>query len=165
MKILEQWRTLDRFAGYYEASNLGRIRRARPGHSTSVGKILRPSRDRQGYCHIVLSIERQDFGELVHTLVAEVFIGPRPEGKEVNHKNAKKDDNRAVNLEYVTPLQNLFHARKLGLRKTRLTWEDILYIRREHKPRRRGYGCYVLAKKFGVAPETIRNVINRRTWI
>ena len=38
----------------------------------------------------------------VHQLVAEAFIGPRPDGLVVDHINSDPCDNRAVNLRYVT---------------------------------------------------------------
>jgi len=42
----------------------------------------------------------------VHRIVAEVFIGPCPEGYVVDHLNREKLDNRVENLEYVTPSEN-----------------------------------------------------------
>jgi hypothetical protein len=56
-------------------------------------------------------------------LVAENFIGKRPKGYEINHKDGKKSNNRLNNLEWVTPKENYHHAVKLGLmphRKTRI---------------------------------------------
>lgn len=42
----------------------------------------------------------------VHQLVAEAFLGPRPEGMEVCHNNGQAHDNRAVNLRYDTHSNN-----------------------------------------------------------
>lgn len=38
--------------------------------------------------------------------------GPIPEGKEINHINHKRDDDRITNLELVTLMQNRHYARK-----------------------------------------------------
>lgn len=46
----------------------------------------------------------------VHQLVAAAFIGPKPKGKEVNHKDGNKKNNRADNLEYCTRSENILHS-------------------------------------------------------
>lgn len=48
---------------------------------------------------------------MVHRLVALVAFGPRPVGKQINHKNSNRTDNRSANLEYVTQSENMKHAR------------------------------------------------------
>ncbi len=43
----------------------------------------------------------------VHQIVAKVFIGPKPKGLEVMHKDETKDNNRVTNLKYGTHSENL----------------------------------------------------------
>jgi hypothetical protein len=43
----------------------------------------------------------------VHALVAKTFIGKKPKGKEVLHKNHKPEDNRPSNLKYGTRSENV----------------------------------------------------------
>lgn len=45
----------------------------------------------------------------VHHLVAEAFIGPRPEGKVVSHLDGDVTNNGVENLSYVTPSENEQH--------------------------------------------------------
>lgn len=52
---------------------------------------------------------------LVHTLVAEAFIGPKPPGYQVNHKDGNVKNNNYTNLEYCTPKENIRHAIETGL--------------------------------------------------
>lgn len=42
----------------------------------------------------------------VHILVAYAFIGPRPEGYDVNHKDHNHDNNEIFNIEYLTIHEN-----------------------------------------------------------
>ena len=52
---------------------------------------------------------------LVHRLVAQAFL-PNPNKLPcVNHKNRKTDDNRVLNLEWVTVSKNNKHAREYPL--------------------------------------------------
>lgn len=43
---------------------------------------------------------------MVHRLVAEAFIGPCPEGCEVDHINRNRSDNRVENLRYISHKEN-----------------------------------------------------------
>ena len=44
------------------------------------------------------------------------FIGQYPKGKQINHKDTNKQNNRLDNLEYCTPKENTQHAYDNGLR-------------------------------------------------
>jgi hypothetical protein len=115
----EQWKPIPDWS-YYEASSLGRIRRAVPGRKTFVGKILSPKTMNSGY----LTVQLYRAGEsgyqrrtmLIHRLIATTFIGDRPEGTEINHKDGNKFDSRLSNLEYVTRKVHIERTRQLALR-------------------------------------------------
>ena len=63
-----------------------------------------------GYAVVVLKTGRKWKSKLVHRLVCEAFLGPIPDGMQVNHKNCKKMDSRLKNLEIVTPSENCRHS-------------------------------------------------------
>ena len=59
--------------------------------------------------------------KLVHRLLLEAFRkhDPSPDQIYVNHRNGERSDNRVVNLEYVSPSENIQHAHDTGLSSSR----------------------------------------------
>ena len=55
----------------------------------------------------------------VHCLVWEAFVGEIPNGMQINHIDGDKHNNTLENLELVTPKENIQHAWKTGLCKSR----------------------------------------------
>src|SRR5271166_6551030 len=51
---------------------------------------------------------------MVHTLMLETFVGPRPEGTHGCHRDDNPDNNRLDNLYWGTPRQNVGDAIKSG---------------------------------------------------
>lgn len=126
--------------GLYEVSSLGRVRRAAPGRCTWVGRELKAQLIPNGYMHIMPVVDGKNRNAYVHQLVAEAFLGPCPDGYEVNHIDADKTNNRADNLEYVTRQGNVQHAIAHGLmpqsvpkpRQPKVRKERRIYRGEEH---------------------------------
>ena len=165
----EEWRSVIGYEGWYEVSNLARVKRVRAGKGTVAGYKLRPALMQIGY-HIVClsknsSIER--YKKYVHHLVAEAFIGPRPSGYQINHIDGNKANSLPSNLEYITVTENARHAQRIGLcprgsqmHGAKLTDRDVRVIRRLHfKVTERE-----LAKWFRVSPATVGKIQTRHTW-
>ena len=73
---------------------------------TKKGLKLKPDKTRNGYLRVSLSNETTKHKRFsIHRLVAEAFI------PQVDHKNEIKTDNRAENLRWSTPLNNLNHSK------------------------------------------------------
>jgi len=83
-----------------------------PGYSVTAegtvygpdGNTLSPRKDSDGYERVDLRLEGKRFTRFVHTLVEKAFGG---NGKEVDHKNNDRTDNRASNLETVSHSENM----------------------------------------------------------
>lgn len=115
--MTEEWLPVRGYEGLYEVSNLGRIRsyhkwRGRGGIVPQLRKLYPQPK---GYLQINLSKDGHQKWLLVHVLVAEAFIGPRPEGLEIDHIDTNKGNARVDNLEYVTRSENHRRAYRMGL--------------------------------------------------
>jgi NUMOD4 motif/HNH endonuclease len=113
---VEVWKVIPSFTNY-EASSFGRIR------NIKTHKIIKCYIN-DGYCNLKLYCEKKGRPCKLHRIIAETFI-PNPEGlTTVNHKNKNKTDNRVVNLEWMTALeqnqhktQNNFNPKAISTRK------------------------------------------------
>ena len=94
--IIEEWRWIEGYDNY-EVSSLGRVR---------VRKMLKPS-ETNGYQYVGLSQDGIQKHHLIHVLVAEAFIGPRPEGMDCCHLDGNRDNNSLENLEWNTRSKNI----------------------------------------------------------
>jgi hypothetical protein len=118
----EEWRDVVGYEGYYQVSNLGRVRSldrilvSRDGRRKRYkGKVLKPRLSNRGYVEV--SLPRKSGGNSrhrVHRLVAEAFLEPDPTRPQVDHINAIRTDNRVENLRWTTPSENLQYARDSG---------------------------------------------------
>ncbi|MFA6981739.1 MAG: NUMOD4 motif-containing HNH endonuclease [Patescibacteria group bacterium] len=100
----EEWKSIDGWPGYL-VSNHGRV-------AGRCVEILKPQyRERGGYYPFV-DLRKVENGVHmrrcvnIHTLVAEAFLGPRPEDRVVHHKDGNRDNSHIDNLEYVTVAEN-----------------------------------------------------------
>ena len=109
---METWKTV--LDGTYEVSDMGNVRRAIPGISTFIGRPVRGIVSPGGYVQVSLSCSGKKIKRVyVHQLVLLAFVGERPLGHVVNHKDLDKSNNQLSNLEYTTSRENNNHAIKL----------------------------------------------------
>ena len=112
---METWMEIHQ--GVYEVSDLGNLRRAKPGTATFVGRPVLPMVSAGGYMQVHLG-GKPARRAYIHHLVMEAFIGLRPHGMVVNHKDGDKQNNMIGNLEYLSPAENCNHAiQNIGRRK------------------------------------------------
>ena len=73
---------------------------------------VKPVKNAAGYAYVTISNNKTKRNYYVQRLVAEHFIPNNDKNKtQVNHKNKIRDDNRIENLEWVTPSENILHAK------------------------------------------------------
>ena len=158
------WRPVVGYEQQYLVSNLGDVLRVK-------GRVhvMRAWKHPCGYLAIRLRRPGVTNLMLVHRVVAEAFIGPRPDGYEVNHLDGVKTNNFVSNLEYVTRSENMKHANALGLidhswrRGERLGWTKLTEAR-VLEIRMSNESSPVLGRRFGVSDSAIRDVRRGRSW-
>lgn len=167
----ERWKVIPHSANY-GISNQGRVMRLGKGQGTQAGRILKPFKDLNGYLCVNLWKNGNCKFHRIASLVALCFLGPCPIGKQINHKNGIKAENKNENLEYVTPSQNAQHAYDLGLRTAsplygdlnpaaKLKEQDIFSIIRLRK---RGLSQQQIAIQFNVVHQTISKILLGKLW-
>lgn len=126
---MEEWRDIKGYEGLYQVSSEGRVKsleryvQVNGGIRLQKGFILKPYMEKNGYTRVLLYKDGIRKKKSVHRIVAETFIGECPEGYEVDHINTLKDDNRAENLRYCTPKENMNNP--LTIKKIRCNIETI----------------------------------------
>jgi hypothetical protein len=108
----------------------------------------------------------------IHRAVATLYV-PNPDNlPEVDHKDTNKMNNHYTNLEWVSTKENRDRAIRNGLMKvgtdyehTKLSEDDVKYIRDNYIPKHAELGGVALSKKFGVGSSQISRIVNNTRWI
>lgn len=166
--ISEEWRPVVGFDGRYEVSSLGRVR----SFWKRSPRILTPVVINHGYLRVSLSAQGdgpKKLLRLIHVIVMEAFVGPRPFGNQVNHLDGNKTNNAVSNLEYVTPQENMRHAVLAGISsagersgQAKLTNSAVIAIRLAAGAGR--VNVSEVAAKYGVHKNSIYAVLQGRSW-
>lgn len=160
----EEWKPVVGYEHWYEVSSYGRVRRNSDGlrRGIKAGHVIKQHPNGSGYPIVCLYNRdtKHSLSKVVHNIVTEAFIGPKPPGLQVNHIDGNKWNAAAANLEYVTGGDNQRHAFCLGLMKKSLNPSLVREIRLyEGKLSSRA-----VAAIFGIAPPTVQYIWRRVYW-
>lgn len=153
----------------YFASKDGRILSTTGRTNRILKQGLTHNKQKKGY--LVVYIKDQGT-RTVHSLVAETYLGEKPQGTEINHKDGIKTNNNVSNLEYISRSENAKHAIKMGLSNpisdfglksarglfNKETLDDVRKLYSE------GISKTKIAKKYDVHYTTIDRIINKETY-
>jgi len=190
--VNEKWKAIPGYEGYYDVSDLGRIRSCTRlvrhpygGVAVKKGRILTKGRIWSGYETINLSREGVARRKSVHRIVCETFLGPPPSPRhQVCHINGKRDDNRAVNLRWGTAKENQEDKIRHGTLPT--GYRNGKYTKPESTPRgeqhgnsklsenqvraiRKLHATYNISERLlavvtGVSKSQVQNILRGRQW-
>ena len=96
----------------YEISNLGncRIKYLNGNYKKVKGSII--NRGRDGYKYFQVKRGGKRVNKFFHYLVAEQFIGVRPDGLVIDHIDRNSLNNKVSNLRYITQEENMRNSCK-----------------------------------------------------
>lgn len=159
--VPEEWRPVVGNEGQYEVSSLGRVKSLpkmvsrRNGQYMTKERILGGRARSAGYPIVHIGTACR----YIHAIVLEAFSGPRPDGFEACHNNGDRTDNRAENLRWDTPSANQNDRARHGTSNrgercgtSILKSDQVIEIMRSTER------TSVLAKRYGVAPQTISGI-------
>ncbi len=165
-----EWRDVVGFEAYFKVSSCGRV------FSKRSNKILKQHLSKNGYMTVAVRIggrNGQAYCFKIHRLVAEAFI-PNLENKPmVNHIDNNRANNHISNIEWCTAKENAQHCVKSGNHprlsgedngQSKLTKDQVEYIRKVFKPHDKEFGARALGRKFNVNKTTILSVVNNESW-
>jgi hypothetical protein len=128
MEHLEIWKDIEDYDGYYQVSNLGRVKslskKVNFTNWNSNINFKRRTKERilsnkkvKGYNCILLSKNNKQKNFRVCRLVAIHFIDNPLNKNQVNHIDGNKNNDNVCNLEWVTAKENMIHAKNNNLIK------------------------------------------------
>ncbi len=171
----EEWRPVPGYEGLYDASSCGRIKslprviQHKNGHKQNAPSVvLRQGIGSHGYPTVTLSKGGTVKKRTVHSIIAEAFIGKRPDGFETRHLDGNRRNCHTDNLKYGSHEQNQANRIAHGTdgrgqknAMAKLSLDQVETIRAKAAS---GSDFHDLARTFDVAWATISDIIQRRTW-
>ncbi len=177
---MTEWRAVVGYEAFYEVSDDGEVRSLPRCVGARFGgtrirkpKILAQFVYKKEYWKVRLTdASGIQTMRKVHLLVAQAFLGPRPEGMYTLHRDDDRSRNCLSNIYYGTPRQNALDAVVNGKQKpgislgekhgsSRLKERDIPEIL---ALRTAGVTFKGIAAKIGVAEMTIQDVCKGKNW-
>jgi len=157
----EEWRPLPGYEGVYAVSSLGRVRSS--ARLVQVGVVTRHLREKAlcqmvgSYGHFVVTLTKGDTRTIarVADLMLLAFVGPAPEGQEAVHLDGDTDNNLLNNLAYGASRDGENYVNNGN---AKLVDKMVSAIR--HSTEKNS----VLANRYQVSDQTIRNIKAGKTW-
>lgn len=135
----ERWLPVVGWVGYYDVSDLGRVRsvarlivRGNGSPYRVPARTLKHERNDDEHVRVTLYRDGTGFTRLVHRLVLEAFVGPCPDGMEGCHWDDDPKNNPLSNLRWDTLSANrhdmVRNGRHHGARKDQCPADHLLQL-------------------------------------
>lgn len=153
---MEVW--IKGYGGRYSVTDAGVIFTHKNRTKTRLSGYDMPN----GYRMVSLSMYGVKKSTLVHREVAKAFIPNTYNKPEVNHKDGNKSNNSAINLEWVTSVENMQHAmnNNLLVGRTMIPIEQVREIRRLYMTGK--HNSIELGDMFNIAAPYVMNLVTNK---
>jgi hypothetical protein len=166
----EIWKDVPNYEGLYQISNFGRVRSLIKYKGTNQ-RILKQSKNTQGYLFVGLWKNKKQKFITTHTLVLQTFIGKKPFQKAVcRHLDGNQYNNRWFNLKWGTVKENIADEIRHGTfinnsgsknGRSKLLEKDVIQILNLINY---GETDTEISIKYHVSRKTINNIRNKKNW-
>lgn len=167
----EIWKDIEGYEGYYQVSNLGRVKSVERFVDNGYGprgavrsikeKILKQGKTNKGYCFVILCKNSTKNNVLVHRVVAKAFI-PNPNNlPEINHKSENKAENFVENIEWCSKKYNCNYGHRN--RKKIHTMRHLIQMDLSCNEIMIWFSCAACQKETGFDSAFLRKAANGQT--
>lgn len=165
----EQWKHVVGYEGFYEISNIGRVKRL-PRLSHQIATIVNPILTPYGYFICSLGKNKKHRNYFIHRLVAIAFIENPRNCSDVNHLDGDRKNYKLENLEWCTRGENHKHAFRTGLRhqngdknqSRKLNSRHVKEIVSRYTPN--VYTREMICQDYHIDISTVRDILNGESW-
>jgi len=166
---MERWRPVVGYEGFYEVSDLGRVRSVFHGQGRRIDRVLKFSYDKNGRPSVGLYKVKAEYRRrIVGPLVLMAFVGPRPSGLECCHGDGNQTNNRLSNLRWDTHASNEKDKIKNGTTnrgerngRARLRSADVVRMKSLWAA---GWRVCDIASKFNIYPSYVTRILTGWIW-
>ncbi len=135
---MEIWKDIKGYEGFYQISNYGQVKSMNRSVKYSNGKIVKyKSKLRNASCSEYRLISLSKNGNVkvfkISRLVAMHFLPKIKYKNIVNHKDGNKYNDHVSNLEWCNNSENVLHAVKNNLTKTKNKVSGVFFEERRNK--------------------------------
>ncbi len=169
MMSKERWRDVVGYEGFYQVSDMGRVKRM-VSIKCKQERLRKPVKTRYGYLSVSLYKYNQENKMFIHRLVLMAFVGPPRTDDVTRHLDGNSTNNNLTNLKWGTHKENTQDSIKHGTKsnpplvdnrgskngRSKLTESQASKIRTMAKNGR--YTQRKIAEMFGVTQQTVSDI-------
>lgn len=169
----EQWKDVVGYEGLYQVSDLGRVKSIQ--RKDAAGRLVRERILKPavagGYPSVHLCKNRESKTKAVHLLVAQSFLGEKPEGAQVAHFDGNAMNPSLSNLRYASRRENeadkvrhgtRFYAKGESNGRSKLNEQHVIEIIHRYKVMKERQSH--LAVEYGVDQSNISHIVRGVHW-